>query len=107
MATVKSGYLQKLSGFFKRNWKKQYFVLHQDGKLLYCEQAGEEYSTGHQVNVKYGCHRIDYGYEVEVDAQNKAADRAACLFSINTTQKTIFLLADTEQDARDWVQKLK
>ena len=89
---------QILGGLLKRDWKRRYFVLYQDGALVYYERAGAEQYDG-RVSVRNGCQRIDYGYEVEKDAQQKSAGRVGCLFSIKTTQKSLFLLAESELDA--------
>lgn len=105
MATIKSGFLQKLSGLLKRDWKRRYFVLYQDGELVYYETPNSQICDG-KVNVRQTCQRIDYGFEVEHDIQQKASGRVNCLFSIRSSVKNVTLLGDTEQDAREWVQKL-
>ena len=86
-------------GLLKRDWKRRYFVLYQDGELVYYENAGSQICVG-KVNVRQNCQRIDYGYEVERDSQQKAAGRVNCLFHVRSSVKSITVLADTEQDAR-------
>ena len=105
MATIKSGFLLKLSGLLKRDWKRRYFVLYQDGELVYYEGPTSQTCDG-KVNVRNSCQRIDYAFEVEQDIQQRASGRVNCLFRIRSSVKNITVLADNEQDARDWVQKL-
>lgn len=83
----------------KRDWKRRYFVLYQDGELVYYEKPGSQICDG-KINVRQNCQRIDYGFEVEHDIQQKASGRVNCLFSVRSSVKNITVLADTEQDAR-------
>ena len=83
----------------KRDWKNRYFILYQDGVLVKYVREGAKQSIGRRVSVRTGCQKIDYGSEVEKYVQQKCADRVGCLFSIKTTQKTLFLLAESELDA--------
>ena len=62
-------------------------------------EAEEEHSSG-RLNIGLDCERIDYGYEVKRDTKKKTSVSVHCLFSIRTTQKSVYLLADTEEDAR-------
>ena len=82
-----------------RDWKRRYFVLYQDGLLVKYVRQVTRQSSGIRINVRTGCQKIDYGCEVEKDAQQKCADRVGCLFSIKTIRRTIFLLAESELDA--------
>ena len=79
----------------KRDWKKRYFILYQDGALVKYVREGAKQSIGRRVS----CQKIDYGSNVEKYVQQKCSDRVGCLFSIKTTQETIFLLAESELDA--------
>ena len=83
----------------KRDWKRRYFVLYQDGELVYYEGPNSQTCDG-KVNVKHSCQRIDYGFEVEQDIQQRASGRVNCLFRIRSSVKNITVLADNEQDAR-------
>ena len=86
-------------GLLKRDWKRRYFVLYQDGELVYYESPSSQVCDG-KVNVRQNCQRIDYGFEVEQDIQQKASGHVNCLFRIRSSVKNITVLADTEQDAR-------
>jgi hypothetical protein len=83
----------------KRDWKRRYFVLYQDGELVYSESPSSQTCDG-RVNVKQTCQRIDYGFEVEHEIQQRASGRVNCLFRIRSSVKNITMLADNEQDAR-------
>ena len=66
---------------------------------MYYENPNLQLPDG-KVNVKQTCQRIDYGYEVEHDLQQRASGRVDCLFTIRSSVKNITVLADTVQDAR-------
>ncbi|XP_046849804.1 arf-GAP with dual PH domain-containing protein 2-like [Xenia sp. Carnegie-2017] len=104
MNVVKAGFLEKLSGGLKREWKKRYFVLYQDGHLVYYDKPGSEHCKV-AFNVK-SRKRIDYGNEIKKNLQHKSPDRVQCMFYIRSSVKNFCLRAENEEEAREWVQEL-
>ena len=88
-----------VGGVLKREWKKRYFILYQDGHLVYYDKPGSEHCNG-TLNIKKNCQRIDYGNEVEYDLQQKSPGRVQCMFYIRSSVKNFCLRAENEQDAR-------
>ena len=119
MEVVKAGFLEELSeydciislteyssflkrhficGVLKREWKKRYFILCQDGLLLYCDKPDSEYCDV-AFNVK-NRQKIDYGNEMKKNLQHKSPGRVQCMFYIRSSVKKFCLRAENEQDAR-------
>ena len=56
-------------------------------------------SSGLKIIIRAEWAKIDYSSEVKKKVQQKCADRVGCLFSIETTGRTIYFLAASELDA--------
>ncbi|XP_032237109.1 neural Wiskott-Aldrich syndrome protein [Nematostella vectensis] len=105
MGTIKSGWLKKLSGFFKNTWKDRYFVLYQNGDFCYYQDPKDTEVDG-RINMRSECKRIAVGNSVG-DGVQKAPKDIDTLFSVVSIERTWFLVAESASDARDWVAALQ
>ena len=122
MGTVKAGYLYKLSryfaskhrqllwgnntklnlflgGFFKNSWKRRYFVLYQDGVFSYYQDSKDKESDG-KIQMKIECRLINVGHAVGEGIKPPKEGDINAMFCVSTPERTWYLYAETESDAR-------
>ena len=87
-----------VGGGLKREWKKRYFVLHQDGHLVYYDKPDSEHCN-FAFDVK-NRQRLYYGNEIKKNLQHKSPGRVQCMFYIRSFVKNFCLRAENEEEAR-------
>ncbi|XP_020604314.1 calcium-binding protein P-like isoform X2 [Orbicella faveolata] len=106
MGTVKAGYLHKLSGFFKNSWKRRYFVLYQDGVFSYYQDSKDKECDG-KIHMKTECRRINVGHAVGEGVKPPKDSDINAMFCVSSPERTWYLYAETESDAREWISLLE
>lgn len=90
----KQGTLHKISGWLK-SWNKYFFILNGQN-FYYCLSQDSIYPIG-LYNI--------YGYSIKVEDSEKNSNKF--MFSLNhTSKKSIFLLAESEQEMISWISIL-
>lgn len=84
-------------GFFKNTWKKRYFVLYQSGDFCYYQDPHDKEVDG-KINMKTQCRHIAVGHAVGEGV--KAPKDVDAMFSVVSTERTFYLVADSASEAR-------
>lgn len=106
MGTVKAGYLNKLSGFFKNSWKRRYFVLYKDGVFCYYQDAKDKECDG-KIHMKTECRQIKVGHAVGEGVKPPKDSEINSMFCVSSPERTWYLYAETESEAREWISVLE
>ncbi|KGL98055.1 Pleckstrin homology domain-containing family B member 1, partial [Charadrius vociferus] len=95
-----SGWLWRQSSILRR-WKRNWFVLHLDGSLVYYHDETQRDMDG-RIHIKYSCRDVRTGRECR-DVQPPEGKNRNCLLTIvlRDSSKTT-LCAESEDDAIAW-----